>query len=570
MKKYWSITVLITLALSLIFSTALSAATHYSNQYLSDLQYVFKQLSESNDDIDLSDERQYRHLVETLQSSECMQSTQVMRDLNLLRANHKRFGGPGQVVSKNDDNPDGIIEPYNETTALYPLNEAKTRWGATALSSIPGGTEYSCVVLQIFYIGPGINLPVGEGESQDLSCGVDLQLKAETYALTAEQVKGLNSGDFRLVPRLTYVYKEINGAAKTGYGSLPPVTSNVPKIITVDEPTQKANNAGNDYIKVCISRTQFDDCDYEYTNGAKELILPLKGQITYNQTIADPTAASSIGLASILAVNTTTGGNCVEPNDIGSTFFTDPNTSWDDGAGTVLTWDIPNAQLGKIASCAVSGAKMDFVQVLTLQLKSTNGILYPVTTSITSQFDQYAGPSVFKMPYLSTYSGCLAEDTEITLADGKESLLISSEDLFSSDNPVATSGSPGGKLWVQGNSIGMELRMSYQVTDNRGNKIIMTAYHPIFAKNLGDVKKWIFAKNLTIGAELSTLDGPSTVTTIEQVNYEERVFNLFVSNEDSSPVPTEQMNFYANKILVGDGNMQTLMKQEESGLSCSQ
>ena len=568
-KTLTSITTLSALAFLIGFSSVI-AATTYSKEYLENSNYVFEQLSSSPDgQFDLSDDRQYNYLLNTLENTDCLQNQQVMRDLNHLRANHKRFGGPSPALAKNDDNPEGIIEAYNETTAMYPLNDEGTIWGATALSSVPGGTDYSCVVLQIHLVGPGVNEPIGESASQDLSCGVNFQLATKTNELSTEQLDGLDAGEFRLVPRLTYVYREINGPAKAGTGELPPVTSNVPKLMKVQEPIQKQANVGKPYIKVCISRSQQNDCDYDYTNAQKELILPLKGQITYNRMIADPTADGSKGFASIRAVNTTTGGSCVEPHDIGSSFYTDPNTSWDAGGGTVLDWDIPSAQIGKIVGCATNGAVMDFVQVLTLNLISPNGIQFPVSTSITSEASELAGPTVFKMPYLSTFSGCLAEDTKITLADDKGTKVISSEDLFSQSNPITTQGSPDGKLWVQGNSIGMELRMSFQVKDDKGNTVVMTPEHPIFGKNPGDTAGWIFAKDLQIGAELSTLDGPSTVTSIEQINYEDRVYNLFVSNEDGSEVPREQMNFYANNILVGDGTMQTLMVQEAQGLDCN-
>ena len=568
-----SISALAIVACTTGFSLAVTAAEQYSKQYLKDAAYVFEQMQKSPDgQLDLSDDRQYRYLLETLHASntDCSDNPQMMRDMKLLRANHQRFGGAAPALPKNDDNPDGIIEAYNETTAIYPLNEEGTRWGATALSSVPGGTDYSCVVLQIHLIGPGINEPVGEGASQDLNCGVNFQLNTETNELTKEQVDGLESGDYRLVPRLTYVYREINGKAKAGTGELPPVTSNVPKLMKVEQPTQSAANAGKPYIKVCISRSQQTDCDYSYTNSQKELILPLKGQITYNRMIADPTETGSKGFASIRAVNTTTGGACVEPHDIGSEFYTNPNTSWNAGGGTILEWDIPQAQIGKIVGCANNGATMDFVQVMTLNLVSASGIQYPVSTSITSEVSELAGPSVFKMPYLSTFSGCLAESTKIALADGKGTLEISDEALFSPVNPVVAQGSPDGKLWVQGNSIGMELRMSYEVKDDKGNTVIMTGEHPIFATNPGAVAGWIFAKDLVVGAELSTLDGPSKATTVNQINYENRVYNLFVSNEDGSEVPRDQMNFYANNILVGDGTMQTQMVQEERGLNCSQ
>jgi len=554
-----------------LYDSKATAAEGYPADYQAEADYVWSRVEASPDgQFDLSDDRQYEFLLTTLRAakSDCADNPQVLRDLAKLRANHTRFGGPAPLLPANDDNPDGIIAPYNETTALFNLNDQRSKWGATALSSIPGGTEYSCAVLQIHLVGPGINEPVGEKSSVDLSCGVNFELTAYTHELTPEEVEGLDSGDFRLVPRLTYVYKKIDGPAKAGSGSLPPVTSSVPLRIEVDQPTQLAENKGKPYIKVCISRTQQGECDYSYNNSQKELILPLQGDITYNAEIADPTADGTKGFASIQAVNTSTGGACVEPHDIGSGFFTDPNTSWTDGGGTVLKWDIPQGNIGKIVGCANNGAKMDFVQVVTVQLTNSRGINYPVSTSITSEEKELAGPSVFKMPYLSTFSGCLAEDTQIALADGKGTLDIASEDLFQPDNPVVSQNTPQGRLWVQGSSIGMELRLSYKVTDDKGNSVIMTENHPIFAANPGKAAAWIFAKHLQVGAALTTLDGPSKVASIEKINYEKRVFNLFVANEDGTTVPQDQMNFYANNILVGDGAMQALMVQEEKGLNC--
>ena len=76
--------------------------------------YVFEQLDASPDGLfDLSDDRQYRFLLDTLRrnNNECIENTRVLRDLAEMRANHIRFGGPGKVHPYNDDNPDGIIEP---------------------------------------------------------------------------------------------------------------------------------------------------------------------------------------------------------------------------------------------------------------------------------------------------------------------------------------------------------------------------------------------------------------------------------------------------------------------------
>lgn len=567
----------ILLVMSMAFMSACATntdnAANASMKYQAEATYVYDKLDASADGLfDLSDDRQYNFLLDTLRTtgSECLENTQVMRDLAELRANHIRFGGPSRAHPYNDDNPDGVIEPYNEATALFNLNEERTLWGATALSSIPGGTEYSCVTLQIHFVGPGVNRPVGEASSVDLSCGVNFQLTSYTDKLSADEVSGLDSGEYRLVPRLTYLYRKMGGATKAGTGKLPPVASSVPSEMQVLEPTQTAANKGKPSIKVCISRSQQTDCDYSYTSSDKTLILPLEGQIIYNAEIADPTADATKGYASIRAVNTTSGGTCVEPHDIGSTFFTDPKTSWNTGGGTILKWDIPKADIGKIIGCAVNGAEMDFVQVLSVKLISPTGVKYPLTASITSEGNELAGPSVFKMPYLTTYSGCLAEETQITLADGKGTVEIASESLFENTNPVESANAPGGKLWVQGNTIGMELKLSYKVTDDKGNAVIMTGQHPIFAANPGQDAAWVFAKNLQTGAVLQTRDGPSKVVSIEQVNYEKKVYNLFVKNEDATDVPRDQMNFYANNILVGDGSMQALMVQEEQGLKCEQ
>lgn len=576
MRSYFEVVrELLILVLTIIVGAVNPAlADEDSKVYQDEAKYVYEKLDASPDGLfDLSDDRQYQFLLNTLRrsNSECIESTRVLRDLAELRANHIRFGGPGKAHPYNDDNPDGIIEPYNESTALFNLNEEKTLWGATALSSVPGGSEYSCVTLQIHYVGPGVNLPIGEASSVDLSCGVNFQLTSYTDELSEEEVAGLDSGNFRLIPRLTYVYRKIDGPARAGTGQFPPVSANVPLEMTVLQPTQMDSNKGKPYIKICINRSQQNDCDYAYTSNNKSVILPLEGQVIYNAEIADPTDPTSMGFASVTAVNTTTGGNCVEPNGIDSnSFFNNPNTSWNTGGGTILKWNIADADLGRIVGCANNGASMDFVQVMTLQLISPNDVQYPLSTSITSEADKLAGPSTFIMPYLETYSGCLAEETQITLADGKGTLNITSEDLFENSNPVKSANAPDGKLWVQGNTIGLELKLSYKVTDDKGNSVIMTENHPIYAANPGQESDWVFAKNLQTGATLQTLDGPSKVVSIEQINYENKVYNLFVQNEDGSKVPFDQQNFYANNILVGDGSMQTTMVQEEHGLNCSQ
>ena len=90
------------------FSLTVGAKAKYSKQYLKDAAYVTEQMQASPDGLfDLSDDRQYRYLLETLRisDSDCVENPQVLRDIAMLRANHQRFGGPGRAVPKNDDNP---------------------------------------------------------------------------------------------------------------------------------------------------------------------------------------------------------------------------------------------------------------------------------------------------------------------------------------------------------------------------------------------------------------------------------------------------------------------------------
>ncbi|EYF06909.1 Hint domain-containing protein [Chondromyces apiculatus] len=154
--------------------------------------------------------------------------------------------------------------------------------------------------------------------------------------------------------------------------------------------------------------------------------------------------------------------------------------------------------------------------------------------------------------HISIWWGCMPPGTDITMADGNK---LDIEKIVPGQKVLADE--KGRMLTVVDVVQGSERHPLVRVVDSFGNAVSMTNTHPVPTVDARIIK----AEDLMIGDRIQTADGVAVVAHVEKEDYEGAVYNLVLGTpEERAAMSAEETTMYANGVLVGDSQMQTLVK----------
>jgi hypothetical protein len=154
---------------------------------------------------------------------------------------------------------------------------------------------------------------------------------------------------------------------------------------------------------------------------------------------------------------------------------------------------------------------------------------------------------------LSIAWGCMPPGTEIKMADGSK---VAIEKVAPGQKVVADD--KGHTLTVMDVMVGSERKPLVHVVDSHGNLLSLTDTHPVPTADAQLVQ----ARDLALGDSIITDSGVTKVVSIEKEPYEGMVYNLVLGTpEERQSTSGNETTMYANGVLVGDAQMQSVVKQ---------
>ncbi|KZN51085.1 Hint domain-containing protein [Pseudoalteromonas luteoviolacea] len=164
-------------------------------------------------------------------------------------------------------------------------------------------------------------------------------------------------------------------------------------------------------------------------------------------------------------------------------------------------------------------------------------------------------------PPLQMVFSCLAKGSKIKLANGKE---LAIEQLNVGDTVLGASQFAPNvhmPLEIKDISIGSETQPMVKLTTESGKELLLTESHPVLTQ--AGVSAW--ANKVQVGDRIRTSNGLELVSKVEEVKYDDHVYNLKLARtaDDPNHSPGETFSMFANGLQVGDLAMQTDNEFEE-------
>jgi hypothetical protein len=221
---------------------------------------------------------------------------------------------------------------------------------------------------------------------------------------------------------------------------------------------------------------------------------------------------------------------------------------------TLIEWDIPQVKSwfdGNIFENIKynQSEKVNWY----INIAFTSAEVYPdmfLPMTYAASNDYYAPnllPSQYPYPpHIEFRDSCIAAGSMIKMADGS---LVPIEKI-KMGNIVKGNGAD---LTVVDISIGIEPKAMYKIVDEADHNLLITETHPVLTKNRGI----IFPYELAVGDVIVTEKGTKSVVSIDKEMYNGTVYNLMLGTKDELARAPKNVNmFYANGILIADGDMQ--------------
>jgi hypothetical protein len=482
--------------------------------------------------LDFSDDAQYRFYLAQVQRAGITpeRAPRFYRALAEAREQHKAFGPP-KIEHAPADVPSGEVQTINLITELGPVDHDAENWASAALSSVPDGSTASRMTLVLY--DQDFN-PIGpSGESSDYDDGKNLGVQ------TTGHIAGPSPAPHpRTVQAVETFFYQKNGKPFHGYATR--LTATYPEAINNLAPVISVQ--GHNFIKVCLDRQQFNDCDYYMNTTIQNVQFPVQGNASYYGTIQLPITTQN-AFSYIEVTRPASGGGCPLIDE--SAFFQNDNTHI---TGGTISWFLNPASFGSGATCYTNGDLITFtfsMQVTVLPDNSQNGA--PVWIFITNAPDTEPNLNTLVIPPMQLVYGCLAEDTLITMQDGKE---VKIQNVVERNKVLQSS--EGRVLTVEDTTVGFERKPMVRIRDSAGHSLLLTEGHPVVT-----ARGVRLAGELAAGDEVVTRDGKAILVSVGREEYGRKVWNLNVGMPvDGVKLTKSNTTFFANGILVGDGRMQ--------------
>lgn len=517
--------------------------------------------------LDLANPLHYRYITETFKragktpenSPQLFRSLENGRDIGTA-ALKKNATRPNKALAVNAAASDGIqnlnfIATFSQDNSVG-ANQAKAQatlaatqpgYQATGISSVVGGTTATSIVMELYEVETG-NVYATKSSSQ-YGQGTDFRVQVEGLVPAADgnpttQAKGLfyyypaNAGPIDPPVVFTQTFQDTlnptsaclnqpNYCVRDGNGNC-----------TGSYETSCTNTKANtQQIKLCWYRGSQQECDYWNSNAhPTDFVFPLSGSATFANTVVSPPA----GVTSIYIQNPA-GGGCNVYFQQGSVLEQQYWTA----NGQTISWNYPASAFPNTGNCInyYDGTAAYLWVTAYVSLNGSQGQEPPFgTLNFTSDRAYIGTPGVNIIPPLYIMQGCLAEGTEITLADGSQRKV----EAFTGKGGESVKSADGKTSSVYGTTIGSEVHPMIRIQTDGGQNVLVTRTHPMILANGLPVQ----ARYLRPGDELSTLDGKARVTSLKLEEYRGKVHNLL-----TQPYPTSG-TYYAGGLLTGDANMQ--------------
>lgn len=440
-----------------------------------------------------------------------------------------------QIAKRKAAKPgvNALADEDAEANTMYEVIDLSTSdWvniNSTALTSVPGGTQNSTVTIDL-QDEQGNFIAHGDGESFE---GIN-------YAVTTEPIQPNSNpdhGEVTAMSTFAVVYKDgfpaVYASGLTA-NYFPQSISNTAPVITTTTP------ANNPYILICLNRSNPDGqapmpCNYgPYTKASPpNLYLPTSGSFKYYGPIdVGNDGKPSNAFVSLTMVGQSTGSACkiVTFNDFWNYVTVNNDT---------LSWSILPADFGPV--CYQNNEFYTYTLTVRVYVNKA-----PVYATITNAPNTLQNLSTLVLGQIQVQYGCIAEGTEVLMADGSRKKI---EDIVDGDAVMAP-GKTAAK--VHHRTVGWDTDF-VSLTDAAGDKVVVTPAHPIILES-GPV----MAEKVRAGDRIRRADGSwSPVVTATRDTTETRnVYNLVLNPKTDTPPPAEKSEFFAGGILVGDGNLQ--------------
>jgi hypothetical protein len=488
--------------------------------------------------LDFSKEHHYRFYRGRLRQAGITRELfpRMFKVLEQARQQHLKSGPPDvycpkvpslkQTQNKTADTSAGTDYPVGPIQQITALGSDNGRdYQTSALSSVPNQPYESTLTLGL-YTAAGD--PIGPPQFvKQYAAGEDLE--AETNGTLPE-------GQQEAVSIATYFWQDQSGTPYHGY--IQAATSTAPTQIINEDPVIKVQ--GNTEIVVCLGRSG-GNCDYNPEGGSgTNVLLPIKGSITYGDNIdpVEPDHSNVFSLITMARPDPGEGGGCT----IKSTddFFADPNTVI---VENTLTWNLDPAHFEPAQGCLDPNAKAVYTFTVMVSIKGL-----PVYVSITNAPDTPpASPYFLEIPDMLIVFSCLPDGTRVLMADGTEKPIekISPLEKVVSDSSNRT-------MTVHSSLRGKEEIPLVRIKSDKGHSLLLTDGHPVVTP--GGV---VLARHLEPGDVVLSRKGKVKITSVSGERFDGHVWNLVLDPNTKDEKRTEDNStFYANGILVGDARMQ--------------
>lgn len=334
--------------------------------------------------------------------------------------------------------------------------------------------------------------------------------------------------------------------------------------------TDPCTNKGHSAVQIGLGRPNpGNDLDYFYaqdTNDHPQLVVPFTGTVNVQQPLADIDGSGQFGAG--LAVST----QLYSVNGAGYIAHLDSqslNTKFPDGhlqikgdtSTNVVTWSYPydpNDQPGQYTSLMYGNydPANDHLTAFffSFQIPVDNPVLptFDFNVCSTDWPDQPSVNCVQILP-LQFWWHCLAEGTEVTLADG------STVPIERVDNTMRVRTGHGGSLGVEATTRGLHRPDVLRLSTDGGHSVVLTPGHPVATPD--GLRR---ALDLAVGDQVLTKDGPAAVTGLDSTASDGVVFanlKLVDEHDRARGLAGTVGTFLANGVVVGDFDAMTTLHQ---------
>jgi hypothetical protein len=513
-----------------------------------DLQYALGLKRGVCHKLNLADPQQYRYAVNMLKLSGETPETSPQSFAALDAAQTAGAAGPASLAEYTVDEPMTGVTAYNTILSFGTTDQVN--YTGTALSSIPGGTAKTTILLTLTAVSDLTK--IANVSNTQFAGGMNFAVGA-TGALPT----GLQNDEVAALATF-YVYSGSN-PIPTVYtqsaddaGTPIAACQNQPTYKQYQSGSQCANNLGptgpSGPIIACWNRTPGStaDCDYYQVTGQPVTFdFPVIGALTFSAPVSVPITGMFIlslqppggGAAIVSNLNATDPSLPLPPQFTVATGATGP-------AGGMVQWNFPASSFPNNHAIATGGAICDYNCFVSVALNSST--VNTGTGTFTSDSALWQNPATYPVPQIDILYGCLAEGTRIRMADGSE---MAVEQFRGGGIESVQSGPRGITNTVWGTTRGKEVPPIIIIRDDQGHELWLTEQHPV--PSGGGV---VLARDLTVGSRVSTESGDAALTSVERQPYDGDVWNLKVGTQ--AEAERGETNVYANGILVGDVQMQ--------------